>query len=156
LPDQNSPKKEVRIKKMIINKNKLLRSVASLSIGAFLSAPVLPSFAAEQSTQAAPTAQTQRAGMHDAMKQAINSLNLSDDQKSQLSSIFADAKSKREALRADNSLSQDQKHDKMKAIHADTRAKINQVLTADQRTQLKEKLQAARSSNQQQSTTPQQ
>ena len=142
---------------MIINKNKLLRGFASLSIGAFLCAPVLPSFAAEQSTQAAPTAQTQRAGMHDAMKQAIDSLNLSVDQKSQLSSIFADAKSKREALRADNSLSPDQKHDKMKAIHADTRAKINQVLTADQRTQLKEKLQAARASNQQQqSTTPQQ
>jgi periplasmic protein CpxP/Spy len=141
---------------MNINKNKLLRGVACLSIGAFLSAPVLPSFAAEQSTQSAATAETQRAGMHDAMKQAINSLNLSDDQKSQLSTIFADAKSKREAVRADNSLSPDQKRDKMKTLHADTRAKINQVLTVDQRTQLKEKLQAARSSNQQQSSTPQQ
>jgi Spy/CpxP family protein refolding chaperone len=94
-------------------------------------------------------------GEHGAMQKAISNLNLNDDQKNQVSSIFADAKTKRDAIRSDNTLSSDQKRDKMKALHADTRAKVDQVLTPDQRTQLKQQLQAARA-NGGGTSTPQQ
>ena len=136
----------------ITTKNKLLHGFACLTIGAFLLTPVLP--VALSAAQQTFNAGSQK-GMHGAMQKAISNLNLSDDQKNHVSSIFADAKTTRDAIRADNTLSSDQKRDKRKALHADTRAKIDQVLTPDQRTQLKQQLQAAHA-NAAPSPTPQQ
>jgi Spy/CpxP family protein refolding chaperone len=82
--------------------------------------------------------------MHDRLQEALNELNLTDDQKGKLKDVFADAKSKRESIMSDASLTADQKKEKMKALHQDTMAKVNDVLTPDQRTQLKEKLEAAK------------
>ena len=138
----------------ITTKNKLLRGFACLSIGAFLLTPVMPSALSAAQPALAATAVAQK-GEHGAMQKAINNLNLNDDQKNQVSSIFADAKTKRNAIRSDATLSSDQKRDKMKALHADTRAKVDQVLTPDQRTQLKQQLQAAHA-NAAPSATPQQ
>jgi Spy/CpxP family protein refolding chaperone len=44
----------------------------------------------------------------------------------------------------DTSLTDDQKRAKMKELHTSTMAKVNEVLTPEQRTQLKEKLEAAK------------
>jgi Spy/CpxP family protein refolding chaperone len=138
----------------ITPKNKLMHGLASLAIGAFLLTPVMPvMLSAAQPVQTA-NAGAQK-GEHGAMQKAISNLNLNDDQKNQVSSIFADAKTKRDAIRSDNTLSSDQKRDKMKALHADTRAKVDQVLTPDQRAQLKQQLQAAHA-NAAPSSTPQQ
>lgn len=82
--------------------------------------------------------------MHDKLQETVNDLNLSDDQKSKIKDIFSDAKSKREAIWNDSSLSESQKKAKMKELHTDTFAKVNEVLTPEQRTQLKEKLEAAK------------
>jgi Spy/CpxP family protein refolding chaperone len=82
--------------------------------------------------------------MHDRLQEAVNDLNLNDDQKGKLKDVFTDAKSKRETIMSDSSLTADQKKDKMKALHQDTISKVNEVLTPDQRAQLKEKLEAAK------------
>jgi Spy/CpxP family protein refolding chaperone len=58
--------------------------------------------------------------------------------------ILTDAKSKREAIMNDTSLTDDQKRTKMKELHIGTMSKVNEVLTPEQRTQLKEKLEAAK------------
>ena len=71
-------------------------------------------------------------------------LNLTDDQKGKLKDIFADAKAKRESIWKDTSLTDDQKKEKMKELRGGTRSKVNEVLTPEQRAQLKEKLEAAK------------
>jgi hypothetical protein len=46
-------------------------------------------------------AQTKKKMMHDKLNAAINSLNLSDDQKAKLQAMFADAETKGDAVRVD-------------------------------------------------------
>ena len=70
------------------------------------------------------------------LQAAVESLNLTDDQKAK--DIFADAKAKRQTVFSDTSLSDDQKKAKMKELHADTLAKVNNMLTPDQQTELKQ------------------
>jgi Spy/CpxP family protein refolding chaperone len=83
--------------------------------------------------------------MHgDRLQAAVESLNLTDDQKPKVKDIFADAKSKRQAVFSDSSLTDDQKKAKMKELHEGTMAKLNEVLTPDQQTELKSKLEAAK------------
>jgi Spy/CpxP family protein refolding chaperone len=65
-------------------------------------------------SQAAP-AQQGEMGMRDRLQSAVESLNLTDDQKS-----------------------------KVKELHAGTMAKLNEVLTPDQQAQLKTKMEAAK------------
>ena len=74
----------------------------------------------------------------------MESLNLTDDQKAKVKDIFADAKTKRQAVSSDTSLSDDQKKARMKELHEGTMAKLNEVLTPDQQTELKSKLEAAK------------
>jgi hypothetical protein len=62
--------------------------------------------------------------MRDAFQEAVNDLNLSDDQKGKVKDIFADAKAKRQAIWNDASLGDDQKKAKIKELHADTKAKV--------------------------------
>jgi periplasmic protein CpxP/Spy len=83
-------------------------------------------------------------GTHDRLQAAVESLNLTDDQKPKVKDIFADAQTKRQAVFSDSSLTQDQKREKMKELHAATMSKLNEVLTPDQQTELKNKLAAER------------
>jgi Spy/CpxP family protein refolding chaperone len=83
-------------------------------------------------------------GMRDKLQSAVESLNLTDDQKSKVKDIFADAKAKRQTVWSDSSLTDDQKKAKMKELHAGTMAKLNEVLTPDQQAQLKAKIEAAK------------
>ena len=65
-------------------------------------------------------------------------LNLSQDQKDQLSKMRADVRSQMQSIRNDQSLTQDQKKEKMHSIMKDQREKFKSVLTKEQQDKLKE------------------
>ena len=117
---------------------RMLGGLVSLGIVAALAAP-----AALAKSQAAP-AQQGETGMRDKLQSAVESLNLTDDQKAKVKDIFTDAKAKRQTVWSDSSLTDEQKKAKMKELHAGTMAKLNEVLTPDQQAQLKAKMEAAK------------
>jgi len=117
---------------------RVLGGLVSLGMVAALSVPAVLA-----RSQAAP-AQQGEMGMRDKLQSAVEGLNLTDDQKSKVKDIFADAKAKRQTVWSDSSLTDDQKKAKMKELHAGTMAKLNEVLTPDQQAQLKAKMEAAK------------
>jgi len=121
-----------------MNFERILGRLVSLGMVAALSVP-----AVLVNSQAAP-AQQDEMGMRDKLQSAVESLNLTDDQKPKVKDIFADAKAKRQSIWNDSSLTDDQKKAKMKELHAGTMAKLNEVLTPDQQTALKAKMEAAK------------
>lgn len=80
--------------------------------------------------------------MRDRYQEAVNELNLTDDQKGKVKDIFDEARTKRQDIMKDSSLTDDQKKEKMKELHSDTRTRVNEILTPDLRNQLKEKMEA--------------
>jgi Spy/CpxP family protein refolding chaperone len=117
---------------------RILGGLVSLGMVAALSVPAVLA-----KSQAAP-AQQGEMGMREKLQSAVESLNLTDDQKPKVKDIFADAKAKRQTVWSDSSLTDDQKKAKMKELHAGTMAKLNEVLTPDQQAQLKAKMEAAK------------
>ena len=117
---------------------RILGGLVSVGVVAALSVPAVLA-----KSQAAP-AQQGEMGMRDKLQSAVESLNLTDDQKPKVKDIFADAKAKRQTVWSDSSLTDDQKKAKMKELHAGTMAKLNEVLTPDQQAQLKTKMEAAK------------
>jgi Spy/CpxP family protein refolding chaperone len=98
-------------------------------------------------SQATPSAQAvgREKGMHGGgLQAAVESLNLTDEQKAKVKDIFADAKTKGQAVSSDTSLSDEQKKAKMKELHSGIMAKLNEVLTPEQQTELKSKMEAAK------------
>src|SRR5260370_38932338 len=84
-------------------------------------------------------------GMHHGGIQAgVERLNLTDDQKAKVKDILADAKAKHQAVSSDSSLTDDQKKAKTKELHSATMAKLNELLTPEQQTELKSKMEAAK------------
>jgi Spy/CpxP family protein refolding chaperone len=61
-------------------------------------------------------------------------LGLSDDQTSQVKSIYQDGQTKMEALRSDSSLSQDDRRSQMMSLRKAESDKIEALLTPDQKT----------------------
>jgi periplasmic protein CpxP/Spy len=59
-------------------------------------------------------------------------LNLTDEQKAKLKPILADEGKQMQGVKEDTSLSQEQKHDKMKQIHETTNSQISDILTPEQ------------------------
>jgi Spy/CpxP family protein refolding chaperone len=120
---------------------RMLGGLVSLGIAAALAVP-----GALAQSQAASTPQTagKEMGMHGGLEAAVQSLNLTDDQKAKVKDIFADAKTKKQALSSDASLSEEQKKAKMKELHSATMGKLNEVLTPEQQTELKSKMEAAK------------
>ena len=59
-------------------------------------------------------------------------LNLSDDQKGKVLSIFQDEQKQMEAVRSDSSLSRDDRWSKMREIHQNTTTQIKGTLNPDQ------------------------
>jgi Spy/CpxP family protein refolding chaperone len=114
-----------------------------LSLG-LVAALAVPLASAKSQAAPAPQAASKERGMRDRLQAAVESLNLTDDQKAKVKDIFADAKTKRDAVFTDTSLSDDQKKAKMKELHEGTLAKVNEVLTPDQQTELKNKMEAAK------------
>jgi periplasmic protein CpxP/Spy len=121
-------------------RQKLLGGLVSLAMTAALTLPI----ALARHNPAQSTQTPDRAAMRDKLQAEVESLNLSDDQKSKLKDVFADARSKRQTIMNDSSLTDDQRKAKMKDLRSDTMTKVNGVLTPDQQTELKSKLEAAR------------
>jgi len=117
---------------------RVLGGLVSLGMVAALSVPAVLA-----KSQAAP-AQQGEMGMRDNLQSAVESLNLTDDQKPKVKDIFADAKAKRQTVWSDSSLTDDQKKAKMKELHAGTMAKLNEVLTPYQQAQLKTRTEGAK------------
>ena len=114
----------------------------SLGLVAALAVPV-----ALAKSQATPSAQAvgKEKGMHGGgLQAAVESLNLTDEQKAKVKDIFADAKTKGQAVSSDTTLSDEQKKAKMKELHSSIMAKVNEVLTPEQQTELKSKMEAAK------------
>jgi periplasmic protein CpxP/Spy len=122
----------------------MFRGLLFLGVAASLVVPALP---AASPGKALPQQTENRRMMRDRLQEAVNDLNLTDDQKGKLKDVFADAKTKHDSIMNDSTLTQDQKKDKMKSLHEDTMSKVNDVLTPDQRTQLKEKMAANKAKN---------
>ncbi len=114
-----------------------------VSLGMVAALAVSLAVANSQATPA-PQAAGKEMGMHGGLQAAVESLNLTDDQKAKVKDIFADAKTKRQAVSSDASLTDDQKKAKMKELHSATMAKLNEVLTPEQQTELKTKMEAAK------------
>jgi Spy/CpxP family protein refolding chaperone len=110
-----------------------LGMVAALSVTVAQGRPAVPAQAAARD-----------GGMRDRLQAAVESLNLTEEQKPKVKDIFADVKTKRQAIFTDSSLSDDQKKAKMKELHEGTMAKLNEVLTPDQQAELKSKMEAAK------------
>ena len=69
--------------------------------------------------------------------QEMKDLNLTKDQKDQLKAMRQDAKSQREAIKNDASLTPDQKKAKMKDMEQSLKTKRNSILTPDQISKMK-------------------
>ena len=121
---------------------RVLGGLVSLGLVAALAVPV--ALAKSQATPA-PQAAGKEKGMHgDGLQAAVESLNLTDEQKAKVKDIFADAKTKHQAVSSDTTLSDEQKKAKMKELHSSMVAKLNEVLTPEQQTELKSKMEAAK------------
>jgi periplasmic protein CpxP/Spy len=120
---------------------RLLGGLVSLCLAAALAVILAPT---NSLAATSPQAGGKEMGMHGGLQAAVESLNLTDDQKAKVKDIFADAKTKKQAVSSDASLSEEQKKAKMKELHTSIMAKLNEVLTPDQQTELKTKMEAAK------------
>ena len=97
-----------------------------------------------QETQAPPS--DKQAGMHhhnemsadQHLQMLSEKLNLTDDQKAKLQPILQDNMQQIKTVREDSSLSQEQKHAKLKSIHDSMHEQINAVLTPEQQAKFKQ------------------
>ena len=124
-------------------------TIAALTLGAALmAAPVLgiaqDNSAAPATTEQAPAQTTgQRGHMRHAdpakrLEWMGKKLNLTEDQKTKLQPIFNDEFQQMKAVREDNSLTREQKRDKMKQIHETFHPQVMAVLTPDQQQKLEQ------------------
>jgi len=118
--------------------------------GGFVSLGLVAAMAASVAlakSQATPSAQAvgKEKGMHGGgLQAAVESLNLTDEQKAKVKDIFADAKTRGQAVSSDTTLSDEQKKAKMKELHSGIMVKLNEVLTPEQQTELKSKMEVAK------------
>jgi len=71
-------------------------------------------------------------------KDKVKDLNLSQDQKKQMDDIHSQTRQEKEKINNDNSLTADQKQQKLKEIDKQEKSKMNNVLTPDQRQKVKQ------------------
>jgi protein CpxP len=134
----------------------------AISLPAVAQSPANNSSSPSAPAQAAPAAPSSMqqsapstASPNSAQAQANedNPLNLTDEQKAKLRPIIADENQQMEALRNDNSMSQQQKIDKANQIRAAASPKIKAVLTPEQLQKLAQ-MQQDRVRQQQQESQP--
>ena len=123
---------------------KIARIFSGLVSLGLLAALAIPLSLAKAQANPAKEGAGKQMGKHEKLEAAIESLNLTEDQKEKVKDILADAKTKRLALWADTSLSEDQKKAKMKELHEALQGKLNGVLTPEQQTELKSKMTTAK------------
>jgi Spy/CpxP family protein refolding chaperone len=81
-------------------------------------------------------------------------LNLSDDQKAQVAKIHEDMRTQMDAVKGDATLTADQKQAKMRQIHKASHQQVKQVLTPEQRRQMKADEMARKAARQQGGQAP--
>ncbi len=69
----------------------------------------------------------------------MEKLSLTDDQQTKMTELNLEAIKKRDEIRSNASLNDEQKREAMKAYHQEIKTKVDSLLTEEQRTQLKEK-----------------
>jgi Spy/CpxP family protein refolding chaperone len=131
----------MNLRRIVMKIERILGGLVSLGMVAAMAAPLA---LAKSQDPAAPQAAGKEMGTRGGLQAAVESLNLNDDQKAKVKDIFADAKAKHQAVSNDTSLTDDQKKAKLKELHEGTLAKVNAVLTPDQQTELKSKIEAAK------------
>jgi Spy/CpxP family protein refolding chaperone len=118
---------------------RILGGLVSLGMVAALAVPL-----ASANSQAAEQEAVAKEAMRDRLQSAVESLDLTGEQKAKVKDIFADAKTQRQTIMNDASLNEDQKKTKMKELHQATKTKVNNVLTPEQQIALKSKMEAAK------------
>jgi periplasmic protein CpxP/Spy len=109
-------------------------ALIALALGAISLAPI----ALAQDSGSGGGWQSHQHGAPNPQQQATrlaSKLGLSDDQTAKITTILQNQQQQISALRSDSSLSQDDRHDKMRSIRQDTDTQINAVLTPAQQTQ---------------------
>jgi len=71
-------------------------------------------------------------------KKNLEALDLTKDQEKQINEIHSNARKEKEKINNDNSLTEEQKQEKIKALDKETKSKTNAVLTPEQRQKLKQ------------------
>jgi len=89
-----------------------------------------------------------------AQDEELAKLNLSDDQKAQVKKIHEDMRAQAEAVKSDSTLSADQQHAKLGAIRKSSHEQVMQLLTPEQRKQLKADEMARKAAHQQGGQAP--
>jgi len=89
-----------------------------------------------------------------AQEEELAKLNLTDDQKAQVKKIHEDMKTQVEAVKSDSTLSADQQHAKLGAIRKSSHEQVMQLLTPEQRKQLKADEMARKAAHQQGGQAP--
>ncbi|MGA7159087.1 MAG: hypothetical protein WBY53_19735 [Acidobacteriaceae bacterium] len=132
-------------------KNRMFRAAALMLCGAGL--VVSAAFAQQDSAPPPPDGQQQGPPPDGAMQgpgghRGMNPerriemmqrrLNLSDDQTAQVRQIFADSRTKMEALRSNTSMSHEDRRAQMMALHQDEQAKVRALLNPDQQAKFDE------------------
>lgn len=84
------------------------------------------------------TAHRQAESPEQRLQMLSEKLNLTDEQKTTLKPILEDQALQMKAIHGETSLSEEQKRDKMKAIHETFHDKINAVLTPEQQVKFKQ------------------
>jgi Spy/CpxP family protein refolding chaperone len=100
-------------------------------------------FAANSNAQvkrdAPPSQKMQSDSSHHFRKgKMANQLNLTADQQSQMKTLHQDMQQQREGIMNDQSLTADQKKQKMRELRKSQSEKMNTILTPDQQTKMKE------------------
>jgi Spy/CpxP family protein refolding chaperone len=101
---------------------------------------------AQTSQDAQAPAADKHAGMHHHNAESVDQhlqmlsekLNLTDDQKATLKPILQDHMQQIKTVREDSSLSEEQKHAKLKSIHDSMHGQINAMLTPEQQAKFKQ------------------
>lgn len=72
-------------------------------------------------------------------KENLKDLDLSQDQKKQVDDIIVNTKKEKEKIKNDTSLTDAQKEEKLQSVEKDSKSKLNNVLTPEQREKIKKR-----------------
>jgi Spy/CpxP family protein refolding chaperone len=135
---------------------KTFRALSNLALTAGLVAvcSLAGAVRAQEAPQTDPQGSMQGQAPRDKHGDELAGLNLSDDQKAQVSKIRADEKSQVTATKTDSTLSADQKQAKIHEIKMATHKQIRAVLTPEQRSQMKSDAMARKAAKQDSATPP--
>ena len=94
---------------------------------------------AQETSQSNPQSQDQSATTQHGHRHEdeLTKLNLTDDQKAQVKAIHENMKTQMDAVKSDTTLTAEQKQAKMKELHKSSHEQVKQLLTPDQRKQMK-------------------